>query len=609
MASPMMLARTALRPQARRMVHSTQWTRSLGRRFRPEPEPQQDKSNLALRILTGVLAGGLVAGAAMAAYPMLTGGNKKEPMKVELIFQEPRKRSISAEESREQLSPQHVQVKHSWEHPGVYAWGSNVGKVVAPDSNELVIKTPRRIAYFDDQVLRDLKLDRNFGAAIDEKGNLVQWGVGFDKDHYTPTVTLKGKDLVKLDVSRDRIIGLASNGEVYSIPVAAADQRAGQKETTASPSSLWSSQAPVNYRPLTPKNLRWGEKIVDVRSGLEHCLMLTSNGRVFSAAASSEDFPSKGQLGVPGLTWTNRPAGPYDQPYEVTGLSGSKIKEIAAGDYHSLALDTEGRVYAFGDNSFGQLGFENDTEHPYVDSPRPVPISKLYHGTNLRPKVTYIAAGGPNSFFTVDARAFQGQLGGDGSSGQGQIVPAKDLGRVNVETWACGEGIHGTLGNGKWTHVSVCPTKVKALSNLFEFDEATNQVVPIRLSRMSVGGNHACAVMDNFTCVDSPLNGNVKSDTDTNFGADVLWWGGNEHYQLGTGKRNNVNTPSYIVPLDTPTRRGPAHAQENRLVQREGESNRFQLTPRKTVKLDGRSVSIEQRAECGRDVSAVYSAA
>lgn len=603
----MMLARTALRPQALRMTgNSTQWVRNVGRRFRPEPEPQPEKKNLGLRILGGVLVGGVAAGAALVAYPMLTAEPEKKhvgPEKAELVFEKAREKPVS------ELSAQHVQVKQSWEHPGVYAWGSNAGKVVAPDSNEPVIKTPRRISYFDDQILRDLKLDRNFGAAIDEKGNLVQWGVAFDKEHYTPTVTLKGKDLVKLAISRDRIIGLASNGEVYAVPVAAADQRAGQKDTTAasssSSSSLWSSQSPINFRSLKPKNLGWGEKIVDVRSGLEHCLMLTSKGRVFSAASSSEDFPSKGQLGIPGLTWTNRPAGPYDQPHEVTGLSGSKIKEIATGDFHSLALDAEGRIFSFGDNSFGQLGFQNDTEHPYVDSPTPLPFKQLYHGTGLRPKVTSIAAGGLNSFFTVDARVFQAPIGGSSTK---SLVPAKDLGRINVETWACGEGIHGNLGTGRWTHVSVAPTKVKALSNLFEFDEKTNSVVPIRLSRLSVGTDHACAVMDNVTHVSDTKS----SETDTNFGADVLWWGGNEHYQLGTGKRNNVNVPTYIAPLDTPAHHARGHVQENRLVKREGETNRFQLTPRKTVRLEGgkgRSVSMEQRVECGRLVSAVYSAA
>ena len=49
----------------------------------------------------------------------------------------------------------------------------------------------------------------------------------------------------------------------------------------------------------------------------------------------------------------------------------------------------------------------------------------------------------------------------------------------------------------------------------------------------------------------------ASAATDTNFGADILWWGGNEHYQLGTGKRNNVNSPVYIGPLDGDDARGP----------------------------------------------------
>ncbi|EEY17523.1 conserved hypothetical protein [Verticillium alfalfae VaMs.102] len=88
------------------------------------------------------------------------------------------------------------------------------------------------------------------------------------------------------------------------------------------------------------------------------------------------------------------------------------------------------------------------------------------------------------------------------------------------------------------------------------------------------------------------------SENDTNWGADVVFWGGNEHYQLGTGKRSNVNAPTYIQPLD-----GGAT----------GDFHRFQLTPRKTVRLGedgkGRKASLEQRVECGRMVTAVYSAA
>src|SRR5271156_1145632 len=95
-----------------------------------------------------------------------------------VIEKSKKKKGASKEESRDLISSQHLQVKKSWENPGVYIWGSNTGMVAAPDSNEIYIKTPRRIPYFDDILLRDIKLDRNFGAALGENGDLIQWGKG-----------------------------------------------------------------------------------------------------------------------------------------------------------------------------------------------------------------------------------------------------------------------------------------------------------------------------------------------------------------------------------------------------------------------------------------------
>lgn len=39
---------------------------------------------------------------------------------------------------------------------------------------------------------------------------------------------------------------------------------------------------------------------------------------------------------------------------------GVKIAKVAAGSYHSFAVTTEGRVYAWGLNNFGELGVEDD---------------------------------------------------------------------------------------------------------------------------------------------------------------------------------------------------------------------------------------------------------
>ena len=513
------------------------------------------------------------------------------PAPVEVKLEKRKKpKGPSKEENRDNISSQHLQVKKSWENPGVYAWGLNTGRVAAPDSVEPLIKQPRRMSFFDGVLLRDMKLDKNFGVAIDEKGDLLQWGTGFSNDVRQPTPTLTGKGLTSITISRDRILALASNGKVYSLPVSQEDQVKGAKPTESSWIPFWSSRAKVSYRLLQPKNLGWGEKVSSISSGLENALLLTSSGRLFSAASSSEEFPSRGEMGIPGLSWATRPPGPYDQPHEITTLRGFEITAIATGDFHSLALDREGRAFAFGDNSSGQLGFDPSGESPFIDAPSLLPISRLYSGSNLSPRVTSVAAGGSNSFFTVDATRVAQP--GEASTAQA------GLGRITADTWASGQGILGTLGTGRWTHMQGTPTKIKTLSGLFEFDESNNTVVPIRLKRLSVGSTHASATMDNVTHVRAGTSSTTDSPNDTNWGADVVWWGGNENYQLGMGKRNNMAVPGYIAPLD---------AAAEKAVGKRREEHRFQITPRHKVSVNGRKVSMEQRVECGRMVSAVYS--
>ncbi|KAI0475219.1 regulator of chromosome condensation 1/beta-lactamase-inhibitor protein II [Xylariaceae sp. FL0804] len=588
--------RVALRRAAlvRRSVHPSpasvaqQWPR-LSSSSAP---PDGRKNRFGGKALAGFLLA-FAAGGVVVAYPWLTGKEQPpKPREAAIVYEKVRPLAESKEENRDLISSQHLQVKKSWENPGVYLWGLNSGRVAAPDSTDNVVKTPRRLPYFDGQLLRDIKLDREFGAAIVENGDLVQWGTGFSKENPAPTKTLKGRDLARIEISRDRIVALGKNGTVYSVPAAAADQGTGDK-SDSSWFAFWSSPGDnTSFRQLKPSGLGWGESITDIASGLEHVLLLTSKGRVFSAASSTTDYPSKGQLGIPGLTWATRPQGSFDQPHEILTLKGFQIAQIAAGDYHSLALEKDGRVFVFGDNTSGQLGFEYEKAIPYVDGPIPLPFGKIYRGTNLQPRVTSVAAGGANSFFTVDATRVAGP--------NEEPTEVRDLGRVASDVFSCGSGIYGSLGTGRWTHVSLGPSKIKSLSGLFEYDEKSNAVVPIRLSSLSVGSTHAAAVLDNVTYVDAS---HKSSDNDTNWGADVLWWGGNEYYQLGTGKRNNVPAPTYIGPLDG--------GQSDALKGRKGEEHRLHLTPRTTARLGedgkGRKVSVEQRVECGRFVTAVYS--
>ncbi|KAK3628822.1 hypothetical protein LTR56_018441 [Elasticomyces elasticus] len=565
----------------------------------------QRKQQQFLRSLLAIaIAGGT---ATVTQYYITQTSHAEAPPDDEqqLVFERAKKKAgLSVEENRDMISSQHHQVKRSWESPGVYAWGSNTGRVVAPDSKDNLVKTPRRIKFFDGMLLRDIKLDRDFGAAIDEKGDLLQWGNGYAPDTTAPVTTLKGKDLVGLATSRDRILALSKSGKVFSLPVSAEDQASGTKPSESSWVPFWSTTSPVAYRTLSPKDLPSSEKISTIAGGLDHALLLTSKGRLFSTASSSESFPSRGQLGVPGLTFATRPEGPYDAPHEVTTLKGFELSRIACGDYHSLALDTSGRVFSWGDNSCGQLGFDYNAETSIVDAPSLIPTQKLYSGSSQVPIVTRIAAGGYNSYITVDAKQVAVQMGRLSLADQAKANAT--VGKITSDTYAFGSGIYGNLANGRWTHVQSSPVKIPSLSGIYEYDEKTNTTVPIRLSHLSVGATHAAAVMANITNV-SASSTPTSTDDDTNWGADIVFWGGNEHYQLGTGRRNNSSTPVYLQPLDLEAEVKRAKKSSGKVAARE-EQHRFHITPRAEVRLgDGRWRSVEQRVECGRGVTCVYS--
>ncbi|OAD60135.1 X-linked retinitis pigmentosa GTPase regulator like protein [Eufriesea mexicana] len=100
------------------------------------------------------------------------------------------------------------------------------------------------------------------------------------------------------------------------------------------------------------------EVIIDAVTGQYHSVALTSDGRVFTWG-----WGVHGQLGH----------GSTDKrmtPTLVTSLLGTVIRYISAGHAHTLALSAEGIVYAFGCNIFGQLGVGNN-----VKSSVPVKVS------------------------------------------------------------------------------------------------------------------------------------------------------------------------------------------------------------------------------------------
>ena len=119
-----------------------------------------------------------------------------------------------------------------------------------------------------------------------------------------------------------------------------------------------------------------------VSGGMYHTAALDSDGKVY--AWGWNDY---GQLGDNSNTESHVPV----EVDASDALSGKTITAIAAGYYHTIALDSEGKVYAWGDNGYGQLG-NNSTTHSNI--PVAVNISGVLSGKTI----TAIAAG---TFHTV----------------------------------------------------------------------------------------------------------------------------------------------------------------------------------------------------------------
>ncbi|XP_070496214.1 RCC1 domain-containing protein 1 [Chironomus tepperi] len=92
------------------------------------------------------------------------------------------------------------------------------------------------------------------------------------------------------------------------------------------------------------------QKIKKMESGLEHTLILTSNGDVYSFGCCL-----RGQLGLGTMS--------VDEPVKlIDALGGIKIIDISCSAFCSIAVSSFGDVYSFGWNTNGQLGIKKVTD-------------------------------------------------------------------------------------------------------------------------------------------------------------------------------------------------------------------------------------------------------
>jgi len=92
-----------------------------------------------------------------------------------------------------------------------------------------------------------------------------------------------------------------------------------------------------------------------IDNGFCHTLALSSEGQIYSWGCNDN-----GQLGD-GTTYN-------EYKPQLISVSGVSFTEIACGSRHSLAISTEGKLYAWGKNTYGQLGI--GTTSSYEETPQ-----------------------------------------------------------------------------------------------------------------------------------------------------------------------------------------------------------------------------------------------
>ncbi|MDV6378755.1 Ig-like domain-containing protein [Sporosarcina sp. GW1-11] len=162
--------------------------------------------------------------------------------------------------------------------------------------------------------------------------------------------------------------------------------------------------------------------MVDISAGESHVLAVDSSGKVWAWG-----YNAYGQLGraTPGSRFSTTPV-------QVVGLDN--VASVAAGKDHSVALKKDGTVWAWGRDTYGQLGLGQTAD--YNDEPRPVPglsgIIEIAAGDNhtlaLKQDRTSLLAWGRN---------FYGQLGDGGY--ENKLNPFQVQGVTNIRSIAAGD--------------------------------------------------------------------------------------------------------------------------------------------------------------------------
>ncbi|KAM5338406.1 putative E3 ubiquitin-protein ligase HERC6 isoform 2-T2 [Glossophaga mutica] len=219
-------------------------------------------------------------------------------------------------------------------------------------------------------------------------------------DHPEPVKALETLQVVLVSCGKEHSLAVCHKGRVFAWG-AGSEGQLGTEEFKE-----------IIFTPKKIKTLT-GKKIIQVSCGDYHSLALSEDGQVFSWGKNSH-----GQLGL-GKEFPSQAS-----PQRVRSLEGIPLAQVAAGGAHSFALSLSGTSFGWGNNNAGQLAFTGKA---------PVQRYKPYSVGALKSLgVIYISCGYEHTaVLTQNGKVF---TFGDNSWGQlGHSPTAKKSGPQHVE--------------------------------------------------------------------------------------------------------------------------------------------------------------------------------
>jgi alpha-tubulin suppressor-like RCC1 family protein len=252
----------------------------------------------------------------------------------------------------------------------VWAWGDNIyGQLGdgAFTNSDTPVDTPVQVSLHGELTITAIAAGFAGSLALASNGTVWAWGFAMYSDSSTPVqVSLPSGVTITAIAAGGNGLALASDGTVWT----------------------WDYSI-YNNTPNTPAQvgIPSGVSITAIAAGWDHNLVLASDGTVWawdnsSAPALDYGVNNYGELGD-GTTTVSLTPVQVNLPNWVTTTA------ISAGAQYSLALGSNGTVWAWGLNDEGQLGNGTTTNS---DIPVPLSMPNLPSGV----KVTAIAAGAAN---------------------------------------------------------------------------------------------------------------------------------------------------------------------------------------------------------------------